>query len=465
MIQGRVVVIDDEENICRSCAEVLREDGLHVKTFTKASEGLRYLRDENADLVLLDLKMADVDGLEVLKEIKEAYPETLVVIITGYATVETAVSSMKLGAFDYVPKPFTPDELSTAVQRALAHKKLIEENKYLREELVRTSHFDNIIGESHVMKQVGELINRVAPTDATVLIHGESGTGKELVARAIHYNSQRKEKSFVVVDCASLAQSVIESELFGYVKGAFTGAAEAKQGLLEIADEGTLFLDEIANINLDVQAKLLRVLQEREYKRVGDSRSRKINIRFIAATNRNLETLMKERLFREDLFYRLDVFRIYMPPLRERAEDISLLADYFLVTFARNMHKNIEGFSPEAMNLLKEHNWPGNVRELKNTIERLVILMDESVAHSSEVIYAIGDRTGSVKAPIPRTAEELKTVRRKLTQRIVDDVEKAFILEALKRSNWNVSKAAEDVGLLRPNFHALMRKHRIVHGS
>ncbi len=465
MIEGKVVVIDDEENICRSCAEILRDDGYEAKVFTRASEGLRQLREENVDLVLLDLKMPEIDGIEVLKEIKELYPDTLVVIITGYATVETAVASMRFGAFDYVPKPFTPDELSMAVKRAFEHKRLLEENKYLREELIKKFEFDNLIGESHVMKQICELIMRVAPTDATVLIHGESGTGKELVARAIHRNSARKEKNFVVVDCAGLAQSVIESELFGYAKGAFTGAMETKQGLLEIAEGGTIFLDEIANINLEIQAKLLRVLQEHEFKRVGDSRNRKMDIRFIAATNRDLEGLMKEKLFREDLFYRLDVFRIYLPPLKERADDIPLLANYFLGIFAKSMHKNVQGFSPEAMALLKEHNWPGNVRELKNMLERLVIMVDESVAHSSEVIYALGDKTGGVKTPIPKTAEELKITRRKVTQRIVDDIERAFVLEALKRSNWNVSKAAEDVGLLRPNFHALMRKHHIVHDS
>ena len=300
MIEGRVLVIDDEENICRSCVEILRDDGYEVKAFTEASSALRHLGEESADLVLLDLKMPEVSGIDVLKEIKRLYPETLVVIITGYATVETAVTSMKSGAFDYVPKPFTPDELSMTVKRAFEHKQLLDENRYLRDELIKKSQFDSIIGESNVMKQVCELITRVAPTDATVLIHGESGTGKELVARAIHYNSQRKEKNFVAVDCASLAQSVIESELFGYAKGAFTGATEAKQGLLEIADGGTLFLDEIANISLDVQAKLLRVLQEREFKRVGDSKSRKMDIRVIAATNRDLETLMKEKLFRDD---------------------------------------------------------------------------------------------------------------------------------------------------------------------
>jgi DNA-binding NtrC family response regulator len=462
-MEGRVLVLDDEENICKSCAEVLRDDGYKVTTCTAPADALAHLGAEHVDLVLLDLKMPDADGIDVLKQIKAGDQETTVIIITGYATVETAVASLKLGAFDYVSKPFTPDELSLAVRRAFEHRRLVTENKYLREELIRKFEFDNIIGESEPVKEVCELIKRVAPTDATVLIDGESGTGKELVARALHHNSRRRDKNFVVVDCASLAQSVIESELFGYVKGAFTGAAETKQGLLERADGGTLFLDEIANINLDIQAKLLRVLQEQEFKRVGDSRSRKTDIRFVAATNRDLEKLIKAGLFREDLFYRLDVFRISLPPLRERREDVPLLARYFLNIFAKRMHKDVEGFSAEATTLLKEHDWPGNVRELKNMVERLVIMVDDAVANSSEVSYALGGKTRKMAASVPKTAEDLKKVRREITQRVTDDVESAFVLEALKRNNWNVTKAAEDVGLLRPNFHALMRKHHIDH--
>jgi len=462
-MDGKVFVIDDEENICRSCVEVLHEDGYEVNAFTKPQEALGRLWEEGADLVLLDLRMPGADGIEILKKIKQRRPETTVIIITGYASVETAVASLKLGAFDYVSKPFTPDELSTTVKRAFEHSRLLAENRYLREELSRKFEADNMIGESPAMSEVRELIKRVAPTDSTVLIHGESGTGKELVARAIHRNSQRREKNFVVVDCASLAQSVIESELFGYVKGAFTGATETKQGLLEIADGGTLFLDEIANINLDIQAKLLRVLQEQEFKRVGDSKSRKMNIRFVAATNRDLEKMMSERSFREDLFYRLDVFRIYMPPLRERKDDVPLLARYFLDSFVKSMHKDVLGFSSDALILLKEYDWPGNVRELRNMVERLVIMVDEPVADSPEVAYALGGKARRILTPAPKTAEELKRIRREMTQRIVDDLESAFILDALKRNNWNVTKAAEEVGLLRPNFHALMRKHHITH--
>jgi len=463
MIDGKVFVIDDEENICKSCVEVLHDEGYEVHAFTKPREALARLWREGADLVLLDLRMPDADVIEVLKDIKQRSPETTVVIITGYASVETAVASLKLGAFDYVSKPFTPDELSTTVKRALEHRRLVTENKYLREELSRKIEVDNMIGESPAMKEVRELIKRVAPTDSTVLIHGESGTGKELVARAIHRMSPRQEKNFVVVDCASLAQSVIESELFGYVKGAFTGAAETKQGLLEIAEGGTLFLDEIANINLDIQAKLLRVLQEQEFKRVGDSKSRKMNIRFVAATNRDLEKMINERTFREDLFYRLDVFRIHLPPLRERKDDVPLLARSFLDSFVKNMHKDVIGFSSEALLLLKEYEWPGNVRELRNMVERLVIMVDEPVADSPEVAFALGGKVRRIPTPVPKTAEELKKIRRETTQRIVDDLESAFVLDALKRNNWNVTRAAEEVGLLRPNFHALMRKHHITH--
>ena len=461
----RIMVIDDEENICKSCKASLTEDGHEVKTFNNAFEGLKQIKEESFDLVLLDLKMPEMDGIEVLKKIRENYPETIVVMITGYATVDTAVTSMKLGAFDYVAKPFTADELSVVVERAFEHKRLITENRYLREELVKKYELDNIVGETEAIKNVRELIMRVAPMDTTVLIYGESGTGKELVALGIHRNSQRQGNRFVVVDCASLAQSVIESELFGHVRGAFTGATESKQGLFEMAEGGTIFLDEIANINLETQAKLLRVLQEQEFKKVGDSKSKRMNIRFVAATNRDLEKMLKESSFREDLFYRLDVFHIYLPPLRERKEDIPLLANYFLNVFAKNMHKDVKGFSSEALMLLKEYPWPGNVRELKNVVERLVIMSDETVAGSSQVSYALGDKVSKVTTSIPKTAEELRHVRKEITEKILNDVESAFVVEALKRNHWNVTKAAEDVGLLRPNFHALMRKHNITLSS
>jgi DNA-binding NtrC family response regulator len=464
MSEKRILVIDDEEYICQSCRELLGEEGYEVVASTQPREGLKRLKEEPFDLLLLDLKMPEMDGIKVLGEVKKDYPNLMVVIITGYATVETAVHSMKMGVFDYVSKPFTPDELLMVVAKAFEHQRLLTENKFLREELVKKYAFENLVGESDAIKNICELIKRVAPTEATVLIHGESGTGKELVARAIHRNSLRSDKNFVVVDCAALAPSVIESELFGYVKGAFTGATEPKQGLFEIAEGGTIFLDEIANIHLDIQAKLLRVLQEQEFKRVGDARSRKMNIRFIAATNRDLEKLMKEKLFREDLFYRLDVFRIHLPPLRERKEDIPLLASYFLEILARSMHKNIKGFSTEALLLLKETNWPGNVRELKNLVERLIIMSDEGIAGSSQVSYALGGKSGKVTTAVPKTAEELKTMRREITQKILNEMETAFVLEALQRNNWNVTRAAEDVGLLRPNFHALMRKHNITSG-
>lgn len=464
MSEKRIIVIDDEEYICQSCRELLGEEGYEVRTFTQPLEGLEWLKEESFDLLLLDLKMPEMDGMKLLKEVRKDYPHLIVIIITGYATVETAVLSMKMGAFDYISKPFMPDELIMVVKKAFEHQRLLIENKYLREELVKKYEFENLIGESGAIKDICELIKKVAPTDSTVLIHGESGTGKELVARAIHRNSPRRDKSFVVVDCGALAASVIESELFGYVKGAYTGATESKPGLFEIAEGGTILLDEIANIHLDIQAKLLRVLQEQEFKRVGDAKSRKMNIRFIAATNRDLKKLMKEKSFREDLFYRLDVFRIYLPPLRERKEDIPLLASYFLSLFTKSMHKNVKGFSTEALLLLKEYDWPGNVRELRNLVERLTIMSDESIADLSQVSFASGDKIGKGTTTVPRTAEELRKIRREVTQKILNEIESSFIVEALKRNNGNITRAAEEVGLLRPNFHALMRKHNIASG-
>jgi DNA-binding NtrC family response regulator len=461
MMGKKVVVIDDEVNICKSCQELLTEEGYEVKTFTQASIALEAFKEEIPDLVLLDLKMPEMDGIEALKRIRSESPNTMVILITGYATIESAVTSMKLGAFDYVTKPFTPDELSMVVQKAFDHLRLVTENRYLKEELIKKYEFNDIIGESGAIKNVCELIKRVAPTDATVLIYGESGTGKELVARAVHQNSPRNDKNFVVVDCASLAQSVIESELFGFVKGSFTGAMESKPGLLEMAEGGTVFFDEIANINLEIQAKLLRVLQEQEFKRVGDSKSRRMDVRFISATNRDLEKLVKENLFRGDLFYRMDVFRIHLPPLKERKEDLPLLANYFLNLLAKSLHKNVKGFTAEALMLLNEYDWPGNVRELKNVVERLIIMNDETLAGSSQISYALGEKISKGITSIPKKAEELKQLRKVMSKRVIDEIESAFILDALKRNNWNVTRAAEEVGLLRPNFHALMRKHHI----
>jgi len=366
-----------------------------------------------------------------------------------------------MGAFDYVPKPFTPDELEIIVKNALDKKRLLLENRYLRDQLKERHKFGNIIGQSKKMQEIYQIMEKVAPTDSTVLIYGESGTGKELVAKAIHYNSFRKDKPFISVDCGTLSESLLESELFGHIKGSFTDAAVTKPGLFEIANGGTFFLDEVANISLSIQAKLLRVLQEREFKPVGGTKWKKVDIRLIAATNRNLKKLIKEGSFREDLYYRLNIVPITLPSLRERKEDIPLLASHFLEKYNRERGRDIKGISPEAMELLMNYNWPGNVRELENVIERVVVMSTEDTIRPEHLPLNIRGRVPSLEVEIPRSWEEVKRVKKELKRKIVTKIEKRFILEALKRNNFNVTKAAKDVGMHRQNLQALIRKYNI----
>jgi two-component system NtrC family response regulator len=382
-------------------------------------------------------------------------------MITGYATVESAVEAMKSGAFDYLPKPFTPDEVAVVVKRALETRSMMLENIYLRGEIQAKYRFENIIGHSKKMQEIYRLISKVAPTNSTVLITGESGTGKELIARAIHYNSARKDRQFVPVDCAVLSENLLESELFGHIKGSFTGAIVTKPGLFEVADGGSLFLDEIGNVSLAMQSKLLRVIQEREFTPVGGTKLKKVDIRLIAATNQDLPEKIKEGTFREDLFYRLNIVPIKLPPLRERTEDIPFLVLHFLKKFCQEMGKNPKTLSPAALKLLTDYSWPGNVRELENAIERAVIMTDEEVLLPPHFPFPLGERTEEISFNLPRTSEELKELKRHLRDKAVEEAERLFVLGALTRNDWNVTRSAKDVGMLRPNFQALMRKHNI----
>ncbi|MGB9629808.1 MAG: sigma-54-dependent transcriptional regulator, partial [Thermodesulfobacteriota bacterium] len=375
----RILVVDDEEIVCESCKRILEEEGYEVEIALSGEEALHKMKENSYDIVITDLKMPGMDGMEVLKNIRKDYPDTIVIMITGFATVETAVESMKLGAFDYIPKPFTPDEVSIVVKKAIDQKTLLLENIYLRQELQEKYGFHNIIGKSKKMQEIYRVIVKVAPTDSTVLIYGQSGTGKELIARAIHFNSPRRDKPFVPVDCAVLAENLLESELFGHVRGSFTGAVTTKPGLFEVADGGTVFLDEVGNISLGIQAKLLRVLQEKEFTPVGGTKPKKVDIRLISATNKDLEKMIKEGTFREDLYYRLNFVPIHLPPLKERQEDIPLLSVHFLKKFSEEMGKSIKGFTPEAMEKLMKYSWPGNVRELENMIGRTVVMIDEEM--------------------------------------------------------------------------------------
>jgi DNA-binding NtrC family response regulator len=457
----RILVIDDEMIVCESCKRILEEDGYEVETALSGKEAFEKMRENPFDIVITDLKMPGIDGMEVLKTFRKEYPDTIVIMITGFSTVETAVEAMKLGAFDYIPKPFTPDEVSIVVKKAIEKKSLLLENIYLRQELQEKYGFHNIVGKSKKMQEIYRIIAKVAMTDSTVLIYGQSGTGKELIARAIHFNSPRRDKQFVPVDCAVLSENLLESELFGHIRGSFTGAVTTKPGLFEVADGGTVFLDEVGNISLAIQAKLLRVLQEREFTPVGGTKAKKVDIRLIAATNKDLEKMIKEETFREDLYYRLNIVPIILPSLKERQEDIPLLAVHFLKKYAEEMGKTIKGFTPEAMEKLVRYPWPGNVRELENVIERTVVMLDEEMVRVEHLVLPGQQERGRLEDHVPTTSEELKEIKKQVREKAVEEIERAFVLNALERNHWNATRASEEVGMLRPNFQALMRKYNL----
>jgi DNA-binding NtrC family response regulator len=461
MAKGKILVVDDELVICKSVQRILSPEGYEVETALSGQEALEKLGQESFDLVITDLKMPGMDGMELLAKIRERDPEMIIIMITGYSTVQTAVQAMKMGALDYIPKPFTPEELIVVVEKALDKKKLIFENIYLRKELEAKYSFENIVGNSLKIQEVFKFIRKVAPTDSTVLVYGESGTGKELIARAIHFNSTRKNKPFFPVDCSVLSQDLLESELFGHVKGSFTGAIVTKPGIFEVADGGSVFLDEIGDINPVIQGKLLRVIQEQEFLPVGGVQPKKVDLRFIVATNKNLENLVKEKRFREDLYYRLNVVSITVPPLRERKDDIPILAYHFLKKFTKEMDKDIKSISVEAMNKLISYEWPGNVRQLENVIERAVVMAESQVIVSEHLPASILGKGAEIDTQIPKTSQELKKMKKYLRESVVENVERMFVLEALNRNDWNVTNSAKEVGMQRTNFQALMRKYNV----
>lgn len=461
MPAAKILVVDDEEIVCLSCQRVLTEEGYEVRTTLSGQEAWQLMANEHFDLAIVDLKMPGIDGMELLRAIKKDYPQVQVIMITGFSTIESAVEAMKAGAFDYLPKPFTPDQVALVVKKALDSRSMMLENIYLREQLQSRYRFENIVGLSEKMQEVYRLILRVAPTNSTVLITGESGTGKELIARAIHFHSLRKDRQFIPVDCAVLSENLLESELFGHVKGSFTGAIVTKPGLFEVADGGTLFLDEIGNISLAMQSKLLRFIQEREFTPVGGTKIKKVDVRLIAATNKNLQEKIKEGTFREDLFYRLNIVPIHLPPLRERPEDIPLLAEHFLLKYCREMRKNLKKMSPTFLDLLKSYSWPGNVRELENIMERIVIMTDEEEIQPHHFPIPIQPKEERIALQVPQTSEELKELKKHLRDKAIEEIERLFVLQALSRNDWNVTKSAKEVGMLRQNFQALMRKYNI----
>jgi DNA-binding NtrC family response regulator len=447
--KANILVIDDEEAIRDSCSQVLKKEGYKVKAAKDGREGLKFFRKEFFHAVLLDLKLPKLSGMEVLSKIKKETPETPVIIITGYASIESAVEAMKREAFDYLVKPFSPAVLRVIIKKALGSRKILLENIYLRKELEAKSEFDMVVGKSKVMDKVLDVVRRVSPTESTVLIMGESGTGKELIAREIHKHSLRNNGPFVAVDCGALVETLFESELFGHTKGSFTGAYETKHGRFEVANGGTIFFDEISNISLNIQANLLRVIQEREVNRIGSSKAIKVDVRILAATNANLADAVREGKFREDLFYRLSVVPLHLPPLRERKEDIPLLIEHFVQKYNKRAKKNIISISDEAKKALMEYEWPGNIRELENTIERAVVLSKGKQIEMENLMYH-GIRVKS---------EMWNSIGEKI--RTLEEIEKEYIKFILQAQNGRKSITAKALGIDRKTLWAKIKKYNL----
>jgi DNA-binding NtrC family response regulator len=438
--QGRLLIVDDELSVRDSLNKWFHEEGYEVGTAESASEALSRMAEQRWDAALLDIKMPGTDGIELQRRLHEVDPQLIVIMMTGYASVETAVAALKNGAYDYVTKPLDPDEIAHLVKNALSHRHAEQENIALKETVAEVMRPPDMVGKSTAMQRVLNAIETVGPTDATVLITGESGTGKELVARAIHAASSRRYKPLVVIHCGALTETLLESELFGHEKGAFTGAQYRKKGKFEIAEGGTVFLDEIGDISLKTQTDLLRVLQEREITRVGGNQPIKVDFRCVAATNKSLETLIEEGKFRPDLFYRLNVFRIELPALRERADDVPALVEHFVQKFSLAMNKRISRVAPEAMSALQQNDWPGNVRELENAVERAMVVAQEPELREADFILKPRNHNGT-------------------SSKSLEEIEKAHILRVLEGCGWNQTRAAEILGIDRVTLHHKIKRY------
>jgi DNA-binding NtrC family response regulator len=436
-----ILIVDDEQVVRDSLSKWFKEDGFNVSTACGAAEALQQLQAQKWDLLLLDIKMPGMDGMELQQRIKEIDPAATIIFITAHATVDTAVKALKEGAYDYVTKPVDPDYLSHLVTNALKQRSLVSENLKLKEQISEFSKADDIVGDSTQIQKVYELIQTVAKTDTTVMIRGESGTGKELIARAIHSNSSRRFFPIVAVNCGALAEGILESELFGHERGAFTGAQYRRKGKLELADGGTLFLDEVGNIDTKTQMDLLRVIETKQFARVGGNDIIKVDFRVICATNKDLEKAVSDGSFREDLYYRLNVFTVFIPPLRERKGDIPLLANYFVQKYARAMGKTINSISPDAMDTIVRYNWPGNVRELENAIERAMVVGKPPAIRPEDLPYQITEKNhilpaGSLAA-----------------------IEKSHITSILDQNRWNISRSAEILQIDRVTLYNKIEKY------
>jgi len=457
MAKARILVVDDEKSMRDLLSITLAKEGYDVLTAAGGEPAIEALHRESVDAVITDLRMPKVDGLQVLRVAKEISPDMAVIVITAVASTETAVEAMKLGAYDYITKPFKLDEVNLIVRNALERKRLRDENLYLRRQLETQHRFENIIGKSHVIAEVFDTIRKIADSPSTAMVTGESGTGKELVARAIHFNSFRRDKPFVSVNCGAIPEGLMESELFGHVRGAFTGAVSNKVGLFSAAEAGTLFLDEITEIPALLQVKLLRAIQVREIRRVGDTKDIKTDVRLIAASNRNLEEAVQEGILREDLFYRLNVIPIQLPPLRERREDIPLLVAHFLQKFSKELGKDVRAVTPEAMAVLERYRWPGNIRELENVLERAIVLgagdmlgidaLPESVRRERPV-------KGLDSVDLPEDGLDLEAT--------LDAIESRYLQRALDKTGGVQTKAADLLKMTFRQFRYKLQKHHMM---
>ena len=456
----RILIIDDDPVILDLIAEILRTNDYEVAVAADGESGMKELDNDHYDIVLTDLVMPNGDGMDVLNHIVTKLPKTRCVIFTGYGTIKSSVDAVKRGAFDYITKPITSDELLVVVEKALKFKNLEEENIRLKRELRKKYRYDNIVGTSTAIKKIFDLIEKVADTDSTVLISGASGTGKELIARAVHYNSSRGDKPLVVINCGAIPEELLESELFGHEKGSFTGAYKTRIGRFEMANGGTIFLDEIGEMSPALQVKLLRVLQEQKFERVGGTKTIHVDVRILAATNKNLTIAINKGKFREDLYYRLNVIPMKVPPLKQRKSDIALLIDFFMKKFQKGRKKVITGFSPHAMDAMMEYSWPGNVRELENVIKRITILCDNEVVGFDDLPEHIQQNSTSIQPGEEDILDEGLTL-----DEAVKDYEKRLILEALDKSSWVKTKAAKLLHINRTTLVEKIKKQNLTEAS
>ncbi len=449
-----ILVVDDEEDMLENCARLLERKGYSCVTTSNPLDAPGIVSEIKPSVVLTDLKMPGKDGIELMKELKEIDSSLIIIVFTAYASVSAAVDAMKDGAFDFIPKPFSADQFIVSIERAIKHRRLEMENKNLRTQIDSSYGFDRIIGKSNAITAVFELIKKVAGTEANILIYGESGTGKELTAKSVHINSRRRDRAFVPVDCVALAENLLESELFGHEKGSFTGAHATKPGLFELADKGSIYFDEIAKMNLATQAKLLRVLQERQFRRVGGRHLLDVDFRVISTTNIDLNEAISRGDFIEDLFWRLNVITIEMPPLRERREDIELLTHHFIDEFSEKNRKKIKGITSEASEILYNYYWPGNIRELQNVIERATSLTDDRYVNASDLPENLIDSSSDTNymKHLP-----FKSAKRKW----LESFEKKYFSDILKEFNGNISKAARKAGIDRKTVYRILKKHGI----